>query len=199
MTTRRVEESTDGSGRVVREEVVYESDDVTRDEVLHDEVVEEHAVSDSWGVTRNIVRTIGLVAIALLAVVETLLAFRLGFLAAAANPANDFVNFIYDATGWLVDPFEGIIANDAVGGGGVFEWATVIAMAVYFVATILFVILLTALTSFPSTTRCKHSVAPAQCAVETWWRQQVPPFAFTVAQHVMTRARQAGNSELFIQ
>jgi len=156
-----VTETTDGDKRIVheddtptrREEVVYESNDVSRDESVHDEVVEQRAVSDPWDVTRNIVRTIGLVAIAILAVVETLLAFRLGFLAAAANPNNDFVNFIYDATGWLVEPFEGIIANDAVDGGGVFEWATVIAMAVYFVATILFVILLTALTSFPSSSR----------------------------------------------
>jgi hypothetical protein len=89
-----------------------------------------------------LVRTISLVLFAILAAVETMLAFRLAFLAAGANAANNFVEFIYDSTGWLADPFEGIIANRAMDGGGTFEPATLIAMFVYAVAVGLFAILM---------------------------------------------------------
>jgi hypothetical protein len=76
------------------------------------------------------------VAIAL-ATVETLLGFRLAFLIGEANSANGFVEFIYDVTDPLVEPFQGIIANDTLSNGGIFEPATVIAMVVYLAAAAL--------------------------------------------------------------
>src|SRR5437660_12858956 len=44
-----------------------------------------------------------------LAVVEVILGFRLGFLLAGANPSNGFVDFIYDISDPLTDPFPGDI------------------------------------------------------------------------------------------
>ena len=46
-----------------------------------------------------------------LAVVETLLVGRLAFLLAEANANNGFVNFIYDVSKPLAEPFQGIVAN----------------------------------------------------------------------------------------
>ncbi|HXG36328.1 MAG TPA: hypothetical protein VNL15_05105, partial [Dehalococcoidia bacterium] len=81
-----------------------------------------------------------IVAWALL-VVEALLAFRLGFLLAGANPGNNFVDFIYDVTAPLVAPFDDIASDRAV-DGGVFEPGAAIAMAVYLVAAVLLIVLL---------------------------------------------------------
>ncbi len=71
-----------------------------------------------------------------LLVAETALTFRLVFALGAANAANGFVSFIYDVTGPLVAPFEGIAAESA-SGTGVFEPETLIAMTVYFFAAML--------------------------------------------------------------
>ncbi|HLF09274.1 MAG TPA: hypothetical protein VI789_08005 [Dehalococcoidia bacterium] len=133
---RRVEEVTEDVPRADVEELGY------------DEVVEKRR-GDPWNVARGWVRMIGAWIMAALAVVETLLVFRLGFQLANANPNNGFVDFIYDITGGLVDPFKGIIRNRSV-GDGVLEPATLIAMAVYFVAAMLLVAIIWALTSAPS-------------------------------------------------
>jgi hypothetical protein len=156
MTTRRVEEVDADGGRRVTE---YSDAPATTE---HQEAVietgEERVThSNPWNVARGFLQMIGVVALAALAIVETLLGFRLAFLAAEANQSNSFVEFIYDATGWLVEPFEGIIANDTLDGGGIFEWSTVIAMVVYAVAVFLFVLLLWALSSFPSPSGTRSS------------------------------------------
>jgi hypothetical protein len=78
---------------------------------------------------------------------EALLGFRFAFLLAGANPTNGFVDFIYDSSNWLVDPFEGIAATSAV-DGGVFDPATLIAMAVVMVVAALVVLALSALTAY---------------------------------------------------
>jgi hypothetical protein len=155
MSTRRVEEI-DTNGR--RRATVDEEPATTEREDV-EAVGEERVVhSDPWNVARGFARTIGLLALAMLAIVETMLGFRLAFLAAGANPANSFVDFIYDATDWLVEPFGGIVTNEAVEGGGTFESATLIAMIVYAVAALLFVMLLWAITSFPSPAGTRSSV-----------------------------------------
>ena len=115
----------------------------------YDEVVEERR-GDPWNIARGWVRMVGAWIMVVLAVVETILIFRLGFQMASANPNNGFVDFIYDVSGGLVGPFEGIARNRSVGDGGVFEPATVIAMAVYLVAAMLLVAMIWALTSAPS-------------------------------------------------
>jgi hypothetical protein len=120
----------------------YAADSVHEDRVTH---------AGPASVGRGLGRMFSLIILAVLAVVETLLAFRLGFLAGAANPANNFVDFIYDITGWMVDPFEGIITNETFDNGGVFDYATLIAMIVYAVAAALIMLLIIAFTSFPTT------------------------------------------------
>jgi hypothetical protein len=141
---------------------VTEYDDempATTDSHDYPEVGQERVVhADPWDSARSVFRTIGFLALAVLIIVETLLGFRLGFLAAGANPANGFVDFIYDSTNWLVDPFEGIVSNEAVDGGGVFDWATLIAMVVYAVAFLLFLVALTAISSFSPPTDSRSTV-----------------------------------------
>ena len=85
------------------------------------------------------------------AVVEAALGFRLGLLLAGANPSNGFVDFIYDVSGPLVYPFEGIVSNGTV-DGGVFEPASLIAMIVYLVAGLILVAILWVLMAGPSPT-----------------------------------------------
>jgi hypothetical protein len=65
-----------------------------------------------------------------LAVLEGLLLFRFAFKLFAANPSNDFVQFIYAVTSPFVAPFQGIFATPAE-AGSVFESATLLAMVVY--------------------------------------------------------------------
>lgn len=103
----------------------------------------------TWDVARGWVRTLTIwVGLALL-VVESVLAFRLAFLLGNANPGNGFVDFIYDVSGPLTEPFEGIASESSV-GSGVFDPATLIAMIVYAVAAFLFAVLIWAVTAGPS-------------------------------------------------
>lgn len=123
---------------------------ITEDRTVarHDSLVEEqvvHSSASSWNLARGWVRSVGAVILVALAFVETLLAIRLAFLLAEANPSNGFVNFIYDVTRPLVEPFQGIVANS-----GNLEYASVIAMAVYAAAALLLIAALFALTAGPS-------------------------------------------------
>ncbi len=97
-------------------------------------------------------RTLAIWIALILAAVEAVLVFRLAFALGGANPANGFVDFIYDITGPLVSPFEGIARDRSVGGGGVFEPETLIAMVVYLVAAVLLMGLVWAVTAGPSPT-----------------------------------------------
>lgn len=106
--------------------------------------------SDPGSFFRGIFRTLSLFVLVGLAIIEAGLGFRLAFLLAGANPANGFVDFIYDSTNELVEPFGGIVTNEAVDGGGVFESATLIAMFVYLVAAVLIIAVLMAIASFPT-------------------------------------------------
>ena len=111
---------------------------------------EEEVTSSSPGgasVVRRLMGTLALFAGIGIAVVETLLGFRLAFLLSEANAANGFVDFIYDVTKPLVEPFQGIIANDALSNGGLFEPATVIAMVVYLLAAVLVIAVILAAAS----------------------------------------------------
>jgi uncharacterized protein YggT (Ycf19 family) len=115
-----------------------------------DSVVEEQVVHSSaggWNMARGWVRSLGAVILVALAVVETLLAGRLAFLLAEANANNGFVNFIYDISKPLAEPFQGIVANS-----GNLEYASLIAMGVYAIAALLLIAALFAITSGPSAT-----------------------------------------------
>jgi hypothetical protein len=88
------------------------------------------------------------VGVALLFVL-VLLGFRLGFQLGEANAANNFVEFIYDLSGPLVEPFDDIAEVRTLDSGGFFEPATVIAMGVYVVAALLTIAVLWALAAAP--------------------------------------------------
>jgi hypothetical protein len=68
----------------------------------------------------------------LVAIVETLLAFRLALRLLAANPAAGFTDFIYTLSYPLVAPFLAVFSPTFVTSGSVFEWTTLLAMFVYF-------------------------------------------------------------------
>jgi uncharacterized protein YggT (Ycf19 family) len=123
---------------------VAEARPIARD----DSVVEEQVVHSSaggWNLARGWVRSLGAIILVALAVVETLMVFRLGFLLAEANASNGFVNFIYDLSKPLAEPFQGIVADS-----GNLEFASPIAMVVYAVAALLLIAVLFAITSGPS-------------------------------------------------
>jgi uncharacterized protein YggT (Ycf19 family) len=119
-----------------------------------DETLAERQVTSArpggWSVVRGMARMLALLLGIAWAVVETLLGFRLAFLLGEANASNGFVEFIYDVTDPLVEPFQGIFANDTLSNGGVFEPATAIAMAVYFVAAALLIAAILVVTAGPS-------------------------------------------------
>lgn len=119
-----------------------------RDEMTDQESVTTTRVGPS-DYARDWIRALGLWAMFGLAVVETLLGFRLGFQLAGANETG-FVDFIYDITGPMVEPFTGIGSIRDVSWGGFFEPATLAAILVYFAAGLLIVGLLWTLSSFPT-------------------------------------------------
>jgi len=128
---------------------------VDRDEQLaHEDAIgtdEEYVTryADGWTVARGTMRMInGLIGLVML-VIEGLLAFRLAFALGGANPNNGFVDFIYDVTGPLVAPFEGIF-NEQVDGTSVFEPQTVIAMAVWLLVGLVILALVNIFMSAPS-------------------------------------------------
>ena len=130
MIQKRVEE-TDGRGRTVTT-VVEEPDDAVIEE--YGEVTAYRGPLASVGeVIAMLSWWVGLAGIAMLAV----LAARLGFEMGDANPRNNFVEFIYEITSPLVQPFQGIANARTLDGGGIFHPETAIAMAVYLVATAL--------------------------------------------------------------
>lgn len=115
---------------------------------------------ESTGFARGFLRVLALPVAYVLALVMTVLGFRLAFQLMGANPANDFVDFVYDVSGPLAEPFQGIIDNQTADSGifaqdsaGIFEPATAIAMAVYLAIGILILGLIMILSSGPSRSR----------------------------------------------
>ena len=66
----------------------------------------------------------------ILALLEVLLAFRFVLKMAGANPSAGFSSFIYSLTYPFAQPFISVFRTTYV-GGNVFEWTTLLAMAVY--------------------------------------------------------------------
>lgn len=66
----------------------------------------------------------------ILGVIEVLLAFRIVFKMLGANTFSSFVNLIYLISDPLALPFSGIFRVYAT-QGALFEWSTLVAMAVY--------------------------------------------------------------------
>lgn len=66
----------------------------------------------------------------ILGVIEVLLAFRVVLKFLGANAFSGFANFIYAISGLFALPFAGILGTSA-SSNLIFEWSTLIAMAVY--------------------------------------------------------------------
>jgi hypothetical protein len=66
----------------------------------------------------------------ILGVIEVVLAFRVILKLLGANTFSGFTNFIYAVSGPFALPFAGILRT-SVSSDSVFEWSTLIAMAVY--------------------------------------------------------------------
>ena len=48
-----------------------------------------------------------------------------------ANPQNGFVDWVYDNTGVLLDPFRGIFSNAVIEQNSILEFNTLFAMLIY--------------------------------------------------------------------
>lgn len=94
-----------------------------------------------WDPIRDAIDWMIAAIVVLLILAEAALGLRLGFKIAEANPGNNFVDFVYDLTAWMVKPFSGVFEDRSV-NGGVFEPGTVIAMVIYFIAAVLLIALL---------------------------------------------------------
>ncbi len=138
MTIRRQdEEMADESERrpVAEDRPIAKDDSVVEEQVVH-------SPAGGWNLARGWGHSLSDVVMVALAVVETLLAFRLGFLLATANSHNGFVSFIYGISKPLAAPFQRIVANR-----GDLESASLIAMGVYAVAALLLIAALSAITA----------------------------------------------------
>lgn len=67
---------------------------------------------------------------------NVLLLFRFGLRLIGANPVATFTDFIYTASGPFVAPFLAVIPSTGITAGSVFEWQTLLAIAVYAVLAI---------------------------------------------------------------
>jgi hypothetical protein len=83
----------------------------------------------------------------LLTVAEAFVGLRVIFRAVRANPDAGFVRFVETVAGALVAPFRPIVADTRLGGGGVLEVDSLIAMAVFLAAALVLVRLVRILTA----------------------------------------------------
>ena len=78
--------------------------------------------------SRTLVVLINLV----IGLIEFFLGFRLLFRLLGANPASPFVAWLYDTTGPLLAPFQGMFPVSKLEAGGfVFEFTTLVALLMY--------------------------------------------------------------------
>jgi hypothetical protein len=86
-----------------------------------------------------IVSRLSMLAWLIVTVIVGMISFRFVLMLVAANPANGFVDLIYDLTGWMVTPFSGIISNITDDTGMVIETASLFAIVVYSLAASLLI------------------------------------------------------------
>jgi hypothetical protein len=69
-------------------------------------------------------------------VLEVILAIRFVLRLIGADPNNAFASFLYAVTGFILTPFSNIVATPSLGPHHyqAFEWPTLIAMAIYWLA-----------------------------------------------------------------
>src|SRR5487761_1032914 len=64
-------------------------------------------------------------------VIEILLLLRFIFSLIGANQSNIFPDFLYALTNVILTPFSNLVNNPNIRGSSVFEWTSLIAMAIY--------------------------------------------------------------------
>ena len=94
------------------------------------EYVREYDSQDGLLARREIFRRATNVVWTIIGLIEILIGLRILLKLIAANPANGFVNFIYNFSGVFVSPFVGIV-HDIRSGNAVLEVNSLIAMLVY--------------------------------------------------------------------
>lgn len=72
----------------------------------------------------------------ILGIIEALLAFRFIFKLFGANPEAGFSGFIYGITYIFANPFLSVFHNSQIVSGSIFEWTTLLAMAVYWIVAL---------------------------------------------------------------
>ncbi|HET6924386.1 MAG TPA: hypothetical protein VFH39_00970 [Candidatus Saccharimonadales bacterium] len=72
-----------------------------------------------------------------LALTEIFLGVRFLLRFFAANPANSFVHWVYNSSDILLQPFRGMFGTTVVGNNHVVEFNTLFAMAIYAVAALI--------------------------------------------------------------
>lgn len=83
--------------------------------------------------------------------IEILLGLRIILRLFSANPASDFVSWIYTMTEPLLEPFQNIFPTASLSGGFVLELSTLFALVIYGLLGYLF----TALVYFTADTRAR--------------------------------------------
>lgn len=121
-----VHDDTVGTRRVVTERrAVTDTGDT-----LYDERVDTVGAGRHW-YEFDLAGRINTVLFAILVGLEALLALRFTLMAFGANPNSGFVDFVYDFSGFFVEPFENAFRN-RTWDEGVIEVNTLLAMGVYF-------------------------------------------------------------------
>lgn len=93
------------------------------DATLKEEHLPTHRIKPLYRVTQVVWYIVG--------IIETLLIIRFFLKLFAANPTAGFTRFIYGATAIFAAPFL-VVFNVSQVDRSVFEWSTLLAMAVYF-------------------------------------------------------------------
>jgi hypothetical protein len=104
------------------------------DDDRHYETERPHRIPRRGG--SNVIQAIGAVLIVAGVAVIGLLIARLVLLALDADAGNGAVDAVYDITGPLVEPFDGLFSVEQLNGGGIFEPAAAIAAGVALLAVV---------------------------------------------------------------
>src|SRR4051812_47445311 len=113
--------------RIVRQEPVVSETVVEREPTIQ---AQRQVVEDPSASGRVLVARISGIIWLLFGVLDALIVLRVVLKFIAANPTNDFSNFIYSVTNIFLSPFNNLIASPAI-GNGVFEISSLIALIVY--------------------------------------------------------------------